>query len=563
MRTERTLHRLRSVIWVIACLALGLLLGSGAPVLAAPVTPGAAVVSFQPAAVQPGSADALTVVSSSVSQAATFGAADTTATPAEIAAQAVYLTNQERAGRGLMPLKAAASLTVAALGHSQDMAENDFFSHTSSDGGTLVNRYIANNYINWTGGAENIAAGFSTAEAVVVAWMNSAGHRNNILNPSLREIGVGFVDQPTDQPNVRLPDGSLGGPYFYYWTQDFGSRYNVYPMIINLEAPATDAQNVTLAIHGADWADQMQVSNRADFVGAAWEPFASAKSWILAPGNGIRTVYVKLHNVYGQELVSSDEILLTGQADAPTAMPQPTATPQPTPTVQPTVTPTAQPTATPHPTATVQPTVTPTAQPTETPVYVPLAPQVTIDDGQPFTNQPVVMLAIELPAAARKLEVSRDAGFVTAQSVPIQPQVKWTLDDRLIGSQGVYVRYRDVSGAISAVASASIVYDPIPPVGLVKVTANNGLVVLVSVEAWDTFSGVAAMAVGLDPDELLWQSYATVVKLALPAGGQGSSPPVVYARFRDLAGNESPVYRSDTPAAEPKRVFVPLTTIGR
>jgi len=155
------------------------------------------------------------------------------------------------------------------------------------------------------------------------------------------------------------------------------------------------------------------------------------------------------------------------------------------------------------------------------------------------------------------------AGFVTAQSVPIQPQVKWTLDDRLIGSQEVYVRYRDVSGAISAVASASIVYDPIPPVGLVKVTANNGLVVLVSVEAWDTFSGVTAMAVGLNPDDLLWQSYATVVKLALPAGGQGSSPPVVYARFRDLAGNESPVYRSDTPAAEPKRVFVPLTTIGR
>ncbi|PKO23701.1 MAG: hypothetical protein CVU38_02690 [Chloroflexi bacterium HGW-Chloroflexi-1] len=313
MQTVPIPHRLRQISWVIACLALGLALINGTPAaLAAPVTPGAAVVSFQPAAAQPWPADALAVVGSPVSHAA-----GESGTPAEIATQAVYLTNQERVSRGLMPLKVDVSLTAAALGHSQDMAEYDFFSHTSSDGGTLANRFVDNNYVNWTGGAENIAAGFSTAAAVVAAWMNSDGHRNNILNPSLREIGVGYVYQPTDQPNVRLPDGSLGGPYFDYWTQDFGARYNVYPVIINLEAPNTDAQNVTLAIHGWDWADQMRVSNRADFADAAWVPFASAKSWSLLPGNGVRTVYVKLHNVYGQELVSSDEILLTGQSDAP------------------------------------------------------------------------------------------------------------------------------------------------------------------------------------------------------------------------------------------------------
>ena len=92
-------------------------------------------------------------------------------------------------------------LHAAALGHSVDMAENDYFSHTSRDGSSMVDRIERQGY-NWRSVAENIAAGYRTPASVVDGWMNSSGHRANIMNCDLTEIGVGFHD--------------------YYWTQNFG-----------------------------------------------------------------------------------------------------------------------------------------------------------------------------------------------------------------------------------------------------------------------------------------------------------------------------------------------------
>jgi hypothetical protein len=67
------------------------------------------------------------------------------------------------------------------------------------------------------------------------------------------------------------------------------------------------------------------------------------------------------------------------------------------------------------------------------------------------------------------------------------------------------------------------------------------------------------MVVAFSPDQLTdWQPYLTMVKLPLPAGGQGGTP-VVYARFRDQAGNESPIYRSDQSAAG-TQMFIPLVS---
>ena len=540
-------YRIQAVLALVLICWLGFVPAGGVPAYAVQAIPGRIALSFQPTMSGSGS---WTVQPATGNLAASGLGVDLDAIPtdAELMAQAVYLTNQERARAGLLPLKAAPSLMAAALGHSQDMAEHDFFDHDSSDGGTLVNRLIANNYLNWTAGAENIAAGFDTAEAVVNAWMNSAGHRNNILNPDLREIGVGYFYQPDDQPNVRLPDDSLGGPYFYYWTQDFGSRYNVYPVIINLEAPTTSNRQVTLAIRGQGWAQQMQVSNRADFAGASWEPFATTKAWTLTPGNGVHTVYVKLRNAYDQEIISSDEIeLVGGQSGGATSTPTPTATPQPTVTSTPTPT----------------PTLSVTPRPTATPRSLPPI-KVSINNGQPFTNRPGVTLTLSIPEMARKLEASSDAGFTDLKSLPIQPQVTWQLDDSLEGTQCVYVRYMDQIGTTSPIASACTIYDSDPPSGYATVIANNGLSLLVDVDVWDPLSGVADMAVALTSNDLTWQPYAPVVKLPLPPGGQGAGDtPVVYARFRDRAGNESPVYRSDEPPATPKQVFLPLTTGGR
>jgi uncharacterized protein YkwD len=137
--------------------------------------------------------------------------------------QIVDLTNQQRRSNGcFVDLALSPALSAAGYSHSRDMALNNLFSHTGSDGSTLGDRAVRAGY-NYQKLAENIAAGFPTAQAVVTNWMTSASHRANILNCDMREIGVGFYNQPDDQANVRDDTGALGGPYRYYWTQDFGT----------------------------------------------------------------------------------------------------------------------------------------------------------------------------------------------------------------------------------------------------------------------------------------------------------------------------------------------------
>jgi uncharacterized protein YkwD len=103
-----------------------------------------------------------------------------------------------------------AALTTAALRHSQDMATNDFFSHTGSSGSSAGQRLTAAGYA-WRTYGENIAAGYGTVQAVMDGWMSSEGHCANVMNASFREIGVACV-----------PGGSSRYPT--YWTMDLGAR---------------------------------------------------------------------------------------------------------------------------------------------------------------------------------------------------------------------------------------------------------------------------------------------------------------------------------------------------
>lgn len=123
------------------------------------------------------------------------------------AQQVIDLTNQYRAAAGCAPLTVSQRLTSAAAAHSQDMATNNFFSHTGSDGSTPWDRIRRTGY-TFSTAAENIAAGYRTAEQVVQGWYNSEGHRRNMLNCNLREIGVAYAD---------------GGSYGRYWTQVFAT----------------------------------------------------------------------------------------------------------------------------------------------------------------------------------------------------------------------------------------------------------------------------------------------------------------------------------------------------
>jgi uncharacterized protein YkwD len=101
------------------------------------------------------------------------------------------------------------NLRTAARGHSQDMAANNYFSHTSLDGRTVEVRIRAAGYMGSYPLGENIAAGQSSPSSVVTGWMGSPGHCSNIMDPAFRAIGIGYAYDA---------DSS----YRHYWTMNFG-----------------------------------------------------------------------------------------------------------------------------------------------------------------------------------------------------------------------------------------------------------------------------------------------------------------------------------------------------
>ncbi|MCP8971284.1 CAP domain-containing protein [Ectobacillus ponti] len=104
----------------------------------------------------------------------------------------VSLTNAERAKAGLRPLQVDTKLSQVARAKSQDMASHNYFSHTSPTYGSPFDM-MKQFGVTYSYAGENIAMGQRTPEEVMTAWMNSAGHRANILNKSYTHIGVGYV----------------------------------------------------------------------------------------------------------------------------------------------------------------------------------------------------------------------------------------------------------------------------------------------------------------------------------------------------------------------------------
>ena len=116
--------------------------------------------------------------------------------------EVIRLVNEIRVERGLRELTYNWELSRVARYKSQDMHDNRYFSHTSPVYGSPF-QMMKNFGITYRSAAENIARGQSSPQAVVNAWMNSSGHRANILNSSFTEIGVGYVAEG------------------HYWTQMF------------------------------------------------------------------------------------------------------------------------------------------------------------------------------------------------------------------------------------------------------------------------------------------------------------------------------------------------------
>lgn len=119
--------------------------------------------------------------------------------------QVIDLVNKERAAAGLSALKANTKLASVAEKKAEDMRDNNYFSHTSPTYGSPFDM-MKQFGISYTAAGENIAKGQKTPSEVMNGWMNSEGHRANILNSSYTEIGVGYV-----------ADSNGGG----YWVQEF------------------------------------------------------------------------------------------------------------------------------------------------------------------------------------------------------------------------------------------------------------------------------------------------------------------------------------------------------
>jgi uncharacterized protein YkwD len=133
--------------------------------------------------------------------------------PSAVEQQVVGLVNLERQIVNLHPLAWDEALGSSARAHSSDMAQRNYVSHTSPDGREFYERITAAGY-SWNTCGENIAAGYTSAQAVMNGWMTSPGHKANILNSAFCDLGVGYAFGSTST-------------YGHYWTQDFGRRMGV------------------------------------------------------------------------------------------------------------------------------------------------------------------------------------------------------------------------------------------------------------------------------------------------------------------------------------------------
>jgi uncharacterized protein YkwD len=221
--------------------------------------------------------------------------------------EVIHLVNQERVSRGLHPLRLNNVLTNAARDHNQDMINNEFFDHLGSDGSWPWDRACNRGYAPYGWGdcyvAENIAGAQTTPAQVFNAWMNSPNHRDNMLDPDYREIGVGHA---------------TGGPLDQYWTMDLGSQPMILPVFINNDDSETGSRQVTITLTKEDVSNfgsigtitGVQISEDPTFAGATWQPWSQTIPHTLSQGNGTKTVYVKFTDG-STEVISSDAITLS------------------------------------------------------------------------------------------------------------------------------------------------------------------------------------------------------------------------------------------------------------
>lgn len=233
--------------------------------------------------------------------------------------QVLEQVNTARWNNGqLAPLKGHTQLDASSTTHSTNMAVRNFFMHCDPDTGTSPGNRMTTAGYPWTTWAENIAAGSATAAAVMEQWMNSSGHRSNILSSNFNEIGIGYAFDANDSAPKRrssmnncTADQTITGNFAHYWTQNFGRRSNHYPVVIAREAYRTTTCSVAVYVYGQGFANQMRFSTNGGSTWSAWETFATNTTRTLAGANGgVATLNAEIRNASGTVRSASDTIRL-------------------------------------------------------------------------------------------------------------------------------------------------------------------------------------------------------------------------------------------------------------
>lgn len=133
--------------------------------------------------------------------------------PGNWRAEMLRHVNAFRSIHGLSPLSIDLRLNSAAQSHAEDMADRDYIAHVSPDGDTVGQRATRAGY-NWRRMLENLAAGHLTPAEAVESWKGSPGHRRALLDPEIRELGVGYAFLPEDTGRIRAG---------HYWALSMGA----------------------------------------------------------------------------------------------------------------------------------------------------------------------------------------------------------------------------------------------------------------------------------------------------------------------------------------------------
>jgi hypothetical protein len=229
-------------------------------------------------------------------------------------AQVVYLGNLARQANGVPPLRWNRQLSAAARWFSWDSVENrpePYCGHQDSQGNWPGDRARAFGYLGFAG-AENAYCGYVTPQQAIVGWMDSPGHRANLLDPNSREVGIGYYLRASDNRG--------------YVTQKFGVDPAFPPVIIENEAITTTTPLVDLYIYdrlpGGGFAElgpatEMLIGNDRCLIDASWVPYSAHKAWMLESGEGWREVYVQTRDSLGRTVTVSDTIYLGANLPLP------------------------------------------------------------------------------------------------------------------------------------------------------------------------------------------------------------------------------------------------------